>query len=420
MPSEENLNINQIIHNISFQPKNRLGLFLEIPIERRREIILRLTRHIQHEIITSLPEEELIKTLEGLDPDEATDIIQLLPGHRQKKIVNKLNKELREGVEILSKFDPQTAAGLMNVDYIEVEIDDTVTEVAKQFKLHEKRTGRLPAIIAVDKGKVAGYVPGHELGFSKPTEKIRKYVRRISTIKHNADHDEVVRVFRERPHNKVVVVGDKNNIIGIIYSDDILNVLNKREASSLYEFAGVHDEESVSDTVATKVKFRYQWLILNLFTAFLAASVVGIFEETISKVVLLAAFMPVVAGMGGNAGTQTLAILVRGISQRQIELKNLWSALKRELGTAIVNGLIVGAIASVSVYLFTGNKLIALILATAMIVNLIVASFFGTLVPLVMKRLGRDPATSATIFITTATDVIGFLVFLGLATLLLT
>src|SRR3989344_6424407 len=332
MPPEENLNINQIIHNISFQPKNRLALFLEIPIERRREIILRLTRHIQHEIITSLPEEELIKTLEGLDPDEATDIIQLLPGHRQKKIVNKLNKELREGVEILSKFDPQTAAGLMNVDYIEVEIDDTVTEVAKQFKLHEKRTGRLPAIIAVDKGKVAGYVPGHELGFSKPTEKIRKYVRRISTIKHNADHDEVVRVFRERPHNKVVVIGDKNNILGIIYSDDILNVLNKREASSLYEFAGVHDEESVSDTVATKVKFRYQWLILNLFTAFLAASVVGLFEETISKVVLLAAFMPVVAGMGGNAGTQTLAVLVRGISQKQIELKNVWIALRKEVG----------------------------------------------------------------------------------------
>ena len=419
MSPEKKLNINQIIHDISFQSQNRVALFVDIPTERRREIILHLTRHIQHEIVTNLPEEELVKTLEGLDPDEATDIVQLLPKHRQKKIIDKLNKELKEGVEILTKFDPQTAAGIMNVDYIEVEIDSTIAEVAKQFKFHEKRTGRLPAIIVVDGGRIIGYVPGHELGFSRPSEKIKKYIHRIYTIKHDADHDEVIRVFKEHPHNKVVVIGDKSNILGIIYSDDILSVLNKREAASLYEFAGVHAEEAVSDSAATKVKFRYQWLVLNLFTAFLAASIVGLFEETISKFVLLAAFMPVVAGMGGNAGTQTLAVLVRGISQKQIELSNLWQALKKELAAAFMNGIIVGVVATAAVYLFTDDIRIALILAAAMIVNLPVAAFFGTVVPLVMKRLGKDPASSATIFITTATDVVGFLVFLGLATLVL-
>lgn len=416
---EKKLNINQTIHDISFQSERRIALFTAIPVERRREIILHLTRHIQHEVVSGLPDEELVKTLEGLDPDEATDIVQLLPRHRQKKIIDKLNKELKEGVEVLAKFDPQTAAGIMNVDYIEVESGSTVAEVARQFKFHEKRTGRLPAIIVIDKGKIIGYVPGHELGFSRPAEKIKKYIHRIFTIKHDADHDEVVRVFREHPHNKVVVIGDKQNILGIIYSDDILGILNRKDASSLYEFAGVHDEETVSDPVLRKVKFRYQWLVLNLFTAFLAASVVSFFEETISKFILLAAFMPVVAGMGGNAGTQTLAVLVRGISLKQIELKNVWQALKHEVGAALLNGLIVGIVAASAVYLFTGDVLIAAILAVAMIVNLPIASFFGTMVPLIMKKLGKDPATSATIFITTATDVIGFLVFLGLATILL-
>lgn len=419
MEEQKHLNINQLIHELSFHPEKRVAVFLNLPVERRAEVILHLTKHIQHDIILKIPEDELVATLEYLDPDEATDLIQLLPHHRQKVTIEKLRQELRSGVEILSKFDPETAAGIMNVDYIQVEESDSIASVAKQFKAHEKRTGRLPAIIVTREGKIAGYMPGHELGFARSTEKVKKYSRKISTIQHNADHDSVIKTFKDHPHNKVAVLGDRGNVVGIIYSDDILHVINEQEAASLYEFAGVHDEESVSDSVRTKVKFRYQWLILNLFTAFLAASVVSMFQETISKFILLAAFMPVVAGMGGNAGTQTLAVLVRGISQKQVDFKNVFQALKNEIGAAFLNGIIVGIVASFTVYLFTEDIKIALVLASAMIMTLIIASFFGTLMPLIMKKLGKDPATSATIFITTATDVLGFLVFLGLASLFL-
>jgi magnesium transporter len=262
-------------------------------------------------------------------------------------------------------------------------------------------------------------LPGHELGFIRTHEKIGKYVKRLLTIRSSASHKEVVEFFRSHPHNKVAVLDENNNVVGIIYSDDVLRLLQEQESSSLYGFAGVSAEENVTDPAKRKVKFRYKWLIINLGTAFLAASVVGLFEETITKYVLLAVYMPIVAGMGGNAATQTLAVVVRGIALKQIELKNAFRTLKNELGAGFINGLINGFLVAFIVLVKDREPAIALILALAMVLNLIVAALFGTIVPLIMQKLRKDPATSATIFITTATDVLGFLAFLGLATLIL-
>ncbi len=173
------------------------------------------------------------------------------------------------------------------------------------------------------------------------------------------------------------------------------------------------------DSVRTKVKHRYKWLIINLATAFLAAFTVSLFDETITKYVLLAVYMPIVAGMGGNAATQTLAILVRGIALKQITIQNAWKTLRREAGAGLINGLINGLIVALVVIIMNRDYKMAFVLSLAMVVNLVVAGVFGTIVPLVMQKLGKDPATSATIFITTATDVLGFLVFLGLASVIL-
>jgi magnesium transporter len=327
---------------------------------------------------------------------------------------------LRATVGELLQFDPDTAAGLMNLDYILVEKGETIAETSKKFRVHEKRTGRSPAIIVLDEeGKVAGYVPGHQLGFGLKAERVNKYVKRIPTIRFSASHDEVVQLFRNHPHSKVAVLNDFGSVLGIIYSDDILKLMQEEESSSLYDFAGISEEESIMDTGFTKVKLRYKWLIINLGTAFLASYTVGLFEGTISKYVLLAVYMPIVAGMGGNAATQTLAVLVRGISLKQIDLSTALPTLKNELISGAVNGIINGIIVAGIVIVLNHDVKIAMILALAMVANLLVAAFFGTLVPLIMKRLGKDPASSATIFITTATDVLGFLVFLGLATLIL-
>jgi magnesium transporter len=307
----------------------------------------------------------------------------------------------------------------MTLDYIQVDESEKIADVAKKFRAHEQRTGRPPVILVFKNNKLAGYLPGHELGLSAPHEPIDGNVKRIPKISHTASHKEVVHTFRSHPHGKVAVMNDAGDALGIIYSDDVLKLFQSQQGSSLYDFAGVSDEEGVSDNTRRKVKFRYKWLIINLATAFLAAFTVGQFEEVISKYVLLAVYMPIVAGMGGNAATQTLAVLVRGIALRQISLETAWKTLKSEVGAGFINGMINGFIVAAVVLAKDHDWKIALILAFAMVINLVVAATFGTLVPLIMSKLRKAPAASATIFITTATDVLGFLAFLGLATLIL-
>lgn len=411
--------LNQLIHQVSFHPDERVQIFQDLNLEQQAELLLALTPHIRRDLLVQLPEAELVAILEKLDPDDATDMLQLFSKHKRQKILEHLSYDLRGTVSQLLEFDPNTAAGLMNVDYIKVDIDDEVATVAKKFKLHEKRTGRPPIILVMSDDKLAGFLPGHELGFTRPGEKIRRYIKHIRAIKHSASYDEVTELFRSNPHSKVAIVNDSGAPVGVIYSDDILHILQEQESASLYDFAGVSDEENVTDSAKRKVQFRYKWLVINLATAFLAAATVSLFQDTISKYVLLAVYMPIVAGMGGNAATQTLAVVVRGIALRQIDLPTAYSTLRNELGAGFVNGLINGFIVALIVLAKDHQPAIALVLALAMVINLLVAALFGTIVPLIMLRLRKDPAASATIFITTATDVLGFLVFLGLATTIL-
>lgn len=414
-----NYDYREIVYQISRYPRKRLDIFRDLSIEKKRDIILRLSKRVQYAIISALTKEELVSVLEHMDTDEATDVLRLLPDKKRQSIVVEINEQIKSNVSLLLQFDPETAAGLMSVDYIQVEADDTIVSVAKQVKVHEDRTGKLPAILVMDCGRLLGFLPGHELGVSRTREKAGKYVKKIITVNYKLKTNDILEIFRQHPHSKVVVLGNSNNVMGIIYSDDMLKVIKEKEMSTLYDFAGVSQEESVYDSAKIKIKYRYKWLIINLGTAFLAAFTVGLFDETISKYVLLAVYMPIVAGMGGNAATQTLAVLVRGISLRQIELKNVWRTLNSELGASLVNGLINGLIVAAVVILKDGDYRIGIILSLAMIINLLIAAFFGTIIPLIMKKLGKDPASSATIFITTATDVFGFIAFLGLATLIL-
>ena len=366
-----------------------------------------------------MPEPDLVKILSVVDPDQATDMLQLLTKAKRESVLAQVSEEIKESLSTLLEFDANTAAGLMTLDYISVETTDNIKTVAQKFKTHETKTGRSPIILVRKEGKLSGFLPAHELGLAGRNELIGKYVKRIPTISYAADHQKVVDKFRAHPHNKIAVLNDSEDVMGIIYSDDVLQLIEEKEAATLYDFAGVSSEEGVSDSSARKVKFRYKWLIINLATAFLASFVVSQFESTISEYVLLAVYMPIVAGMGGNAATQTLAVLVRGIALKQISLRTAFKTLKNEVGAGFINGLINGFLVAFVVLVKDHDVKIAIILALAMVINMIVAATFGTLVPLIMAKLRKDPATSATIFITTATDVLGFLAFLGLATIIL-
>lgn len=412
-------NLQSLADKIRHRHAERLEIFRSVDAMTQSLVIPGLSKHLQYDILSQLRREEIVQLMNHLDPDTATDLLQLLPRHRQDKIIRDLDEHLANDITLLLPFDPDTAAGLMNLDYIQADERATVADVAKHFRTHEKRTGRLPTVILTTQGKVTGFLPGHQLGFARPSERVNKYKRKIITVKQSASTDEVVDMFRVHPHDKAVVLGETGNVLGVIYSDDVLRVLKEQESASLYDFAGVREEEDVNDSAKRKIKYRYKWLIINLGTAFLAAFTVGLFEDVIDKYVLLAVYMPIVAGMGGNAATQTLAVMVRGIALKQVSFKTVKHTLKNELGAGLANGLINGVLVAGVVYILNRDLKIGLILALAMITNLAVAAIFGTIVPLVMKSLGKDPAASATIFITTATDVLGFFAFLSLATLIL-
>lgn len=407
------------IADVLFRKDQRIDLFLSLSQPKRIELLHKVTELVKKDILGRIPQAELVDLIEAVDPDEATDLLQLLSAPRREKTLQLLSSEIKNSLSTLLEFDADTAAGLMTLDYIQVESNDTVAVVAKKFKQHEKRTGRLPVILVMKGDSLSGFLPVHELGFARPAQSIKAYVKRIPTISYAATHDKVIDKFHAHPHSKVAVLNDAKNVIGIIYSDDVLRLIEDQAAASLYDFAGVSDEESVSDTAVRKVNFRYKWLVINLATAFLAAFTVGQFEATISKYVLLAVYMPIVAGMGGNAATQTLAVMVRGIALKQISLRTAMKTLKNEVGAGLANGLINGFLVAFVVIIKDHDFKIAIILAMAMVINLVVAAIFGTIVPLVMTGLKKDPAASATIFITTATDVLGFLAFLGLATVIL-
>jgi len=408
----------QVLKELS-SSNDRVIKFRGIEPNEQGMILLSCSKVIKKRILTEISNEEVLDLIKYLDPDDATDLLQNLSPKRGKKIVEQLDAVTKDKVEFLLKFDPRTAAGIMSLDYITVHNGSKFSDAFMLIKKHEIRTGRSPAILVVEAGYLVGEIPWRVLIQRKQAEKINKYVKKVQTTRFDREEQEVVRRFKNHPHNKIVVLDEDNSILGVIYSDDVLRIIEKTDSSDLYDFAGVAEEESVHDSVFMKVKHRYKWLILNLFTGFMVAGVVSLFQETISAFVLLAAYMPIVAGMGGNAGTQTLAVTVRGLTLKEIELKTGKKTILTEILAGGLNGSIVGAIVAVIATLLNQNPLLGVAIGMSMVINLMIAGLFGSTVPLIMKVFNKDPATSATVFITTATDMCGFFVFLGLASLVI-
>ncbi len=409
----------KIIDEIKRARGSKFAVFCQTEESLKGFVLLALPKQTRKQIISSLDNSELAKILSTLDPDKATDLLQEVPSRRAKVLTESLDGDIKEKVDLLLSFNPKTAAGLMNLDYIITPPGTHFEDLSADIAEHEKRTGKFPSILVVDNGKLIGEVPGHVLALHKGKEKIDEHTKRVPHIRYDNDEHTVIDSFLKHPHDKVVVLDENEDIIGVIHSDDLLSLLDEKRSSDLYGLAGVNREEASNDSILSKVKFRWVWLIINLGTAFLAASVVGMFEDTISRLTLLAVYMPIVAGMGGNAATQTLAVTVRGIVMQEVSLKNSAQYILKEVAAGVINGLINGFLVALVAIFINKNPMLGLVLAIAMVSNLFIAAFAGALIPLVMKKLGKDPATSATIFITTCTDVGGFFVFLGLAQIML-
>lgn len=407
------------VADILFHRSERKALFEKVNPAQRPAVFRSLTKNIQREVLQLLDDKDVTTLIELLDPDEATDALQLLTKKKRQRILQGLSTTLKDALSTLLEFDAQTAAGLMTLDYVRLGHNQSVKDALEKFKKHERSTGRPPVLLVTKNDQLKGFIPTYQLILSAKDDLLDHLVKTVPTISYTASHDDVVDTFQKHPHTRVVVLNDANNIVGVIYSDDVLRLLSEQEAASLYDFAGINKEESVSDSARAKIQHRYKWLILNLLTAFIAAYTVNLFEDTLTAYVLLAVYMPIVAGMGGNAATQTLAVMVRGISRQQLTIRAGLKTLKKELLAGLGNGVINGLLVGVIVYGINREILLSVVLGLAMLTNLMVAAFFGTVIPLILARLGKDPAASATVFITTATDVLGFVVFLGLGALLL-
>jgi magnesium transporter len=390
--------------------------FQELPGTRQRDVFLQFPDSLQKSVVADMSRQQLQRFLRRLDPDEATDVLGLADEESREAVLRRLDTDRRGKIEFLLGFSPESAAGMMDLDYVTVDRDRSFEAVAARVRRFEERNGRFPTILVTDDGELLGELPGQTLAMTdRESIDITDYVDETPTIRYDRAETDVVEVFRANPQSTVAVLDDDDSILGAIYADDVLRAIEEEAGETLYEFTGVTEEESILDGPVAKIRNRYKWLIINLGTAFLAAGAVGVFEDTIAALTLLAVYMPVVAGMGGNAGTQSMAVTVRGLALGQISLSTGGRAVLNEVLAGAANGAITGLLVAIIASVFNRSPLLGLVLGVSMVLNLVIAGFFGTAIPLVLERLDKDPATSATIFITTATDVLGFFIFLGLA-----
>lgn len=405
---------------INHLPRGKRKTFSRLEPERQAVVVLSLTGSGKKRILPRLDTAMLARFLHFNDLNDAADILQSLDEAKRNQVLEKLTPEKRDKLEQLLIYPAHTAGGLMEVDFIAVASQETVQEVMQAIRSQREQKRKVSAIAVTDEGRhLLGVVPLRELIGAAPSLPVQKITRPIPTVPSHMDQEELVHFLQRNHYDSAAVVDEHQVILGIVYARDLLTALQAEATEDLYGFAGVLEEENALDTASTAIRLRYRWLIINLATAFLAAFVVSLFQTTISKMVLLAAYMPIIAGMGGNAGTQTLAVVVRGIALGEITRENSKRVLLKEITAGLTNGIINGLIVGVVALLWNGNPLLGLVLCLSMIVNLFIAGFFGTIIPLTLRRLQIDPARSATVFITTATDVFGFFTFLGLAELLL-
>jgi magnesium transporter len=320
-------------------------------------------------------------------------------------------------IQELLGYDEDSAGGIMTTEYIALAGELTIVESLNKIKEIGPKTEVIETIFVLNKSKeLIGTADLRNILLAPDEEKLHNIMNdNIISVQPEVDQEEVSLLVSKYDLKAIPVISRNNSLLGIITVDDIIDVIVEEHTEDMLRLGGVSKEERVYSNLGTSVKKRLPWLFINLATAFLAAFTVSLFEDVIAQVVALAAAMPIVAGMGGNAGTQTLSIVIRSIALGEVELKKNWMLVFKEVALGIINGAAIGIITGILLYMKYGNPYLGLIIFAAMIGNLVIAGFFGFLIPLLLKVLGIDPALASAIFLTTATDVFGFLLFLGLS-----
>jgi magnesium transporter len=323
----------------------------------------------------------------------------------------------RKVIEELLGYADDTAGGIMTTEYIAISSKLTVKDTIKKIKQISPKTEVLDTLFTLDGNKkLIGTVELRDILVGDDHTRIEEIMNtNFISVEPETDQEEVALIASKYDLTVIPVVNKKMMLLGIITIDDIVDVMVEEQTEDILKMGGVDKEENIDSTLLESISMRLPWLVVNLFTAFLAALTVKAFEGTIAQVVALSSIMSIVTGMGGNAGTQTVSIIIRNIAMGKIELSDSKWLLRKEILLGLINGAIIGVITGFIIWAIYGNFFLGLIIFLAMIGNLIVSGFFGLLTPLVLHKLNKDPALSSSIFLTTATDVLGFFIFLTLA-----
>ncbi|MGL5830784.1 MAG: magnesium transporter [Candidatus Altimarinota bacterium] len=406
-------------HQKLLNAKHEVREFRKVPVNLQGFILVELPQALQIKIIRGLGSEEIRDFCRYLDADDIADIIQPLSHKRRQTVLSGLENYEREQTRQLLKYHPQTAGGLTSLDYVIVYKRSTFSQVGLKVRKHIRKFGHLPSVIVTDQGQVIGMLSLTNV-FAPPENKknISEFIEPAKTIHAKSDQEEILKYFDKSDQENIVVIDSDGAVFGIIKPRDLISVVNQEATEDIYGLAHLEKDESVLDGIPAKVKRRSKWLIINLATAFMAASVISLFEAEIAELVLLAVYMPVIAGMGGNAGTQTLTVVIRGMALNQVSKATALKLIFNEVVTGIINGMIIGVIVALVATFLHHDPLLGLIGFISMVVALLAATLFGTLAPLILKKFKIDPAVAAGVFVTTSTDVFGFFTFLGLASLL--
>lgn len=405
---------------ITYKPHERMAALRNLSIPEQCAVFLELSPYVQQTILRKLKTIEIVDLLDHMDMQQAEHALaKISDAKRRARIVKRLKGEVKEKMEYFLRFHPQASLEIITFNYIFLPETKTVAAAADVVDEHYAETGKYPEILVHRGGELVGEVALSKMVRARNTMTLKKLAQPIETIGYQSDVSEIINKLTDTDQRKLVVVDHDTSVLGVVYATAARQLFGHLPGESLYDFAGVDDSERPFDSITKKVNSRYRWLILNLATAFIASSVVLLYQDTLDTLTILAIYMPVIAGMGGNAATQSFAIMVRGITLGTISLKNATAAIWRELAAGFLNGIIIGAIVALISAVWNGEPLLGLVVALALIGAHSVAAVTGAFIPLYMKHIGKDPAATSTIFITTVTDVTGLFFLLGLATWIL-
>jgi magnesium transporter len=403
----------------SLPPNERKICWPLINPDLRGEVLSYIGEEVRTDLMTDMDTADLINATEDLDTDDIADILQDLPDHIVQEVLHAMDSQHRRRVEAVLAYEEDTAGGLMNTDVITVRTDITLEVVLRYLRMLGELPDNTDSLYVVDHND-------HYLGtlrLSQVVSRSRSLLvsevmsHQVEAIPANASDSDVARRFEKHDLISAPVVDKDNHLLGRITIDDVVDVIRDDAEHSMLSMAGLNEDEDTFAPVKRSVHRRSVWLGVNLITAFLAAWVIGLFDTTIEKQVALAILMPIVASMGGIAGSQTLTLVIRSMALGQLNEKNQRWLLRKEMLVGAANGVIWAITIAIVTVIWFNNVSLGVLIGTAIIINLIAAALAGVTIPLALKRVGIDPALSGSVLLTTVTDVVGFMAFLGFATL---